>query len=277
MMVVALVFAILAPIMAQLLYFAISRRREYLADATAVRLTRYPEGLASALEKIANSTEDMPQINKAIAPLFIANPIKEKGRKLSDLTSTHPPISERIRILRAIAGGSGYLNYQEAFSQVKGKNAAILPKSAISETKAQPIRTASVDKTGAAGATPTKRDLSDLLRAANGFLFLTCACGLKIKVPPEYDKKLVTCPRCGTANQIPTAELTAAAAVLEGIGQQNAGGVGAVGAPAQLIFQRQSKGWESFKCSCGRTIQLSPAFDDDRIECPNCSKVTLVK
>ena len=88
--------------MAYLLYFALSRRREYLADAGAARLTRYPEGLASALEKIAG--DPAPQLaaaNKVTAPMYIANPFKRKGhKKLSDLTSTPPPISERVRILR---------------------------------------------------------------------------------------------------------------------------------------------------------------------------------
>ena len=102
LMVVAIVMAILAPIMARLLYFAISRKREYLADASAVRLTRYPEGLASALEKISNSTYDLQSANKATAGLYIANPLKQKGRKLANLTSTHPPIRERVKRLVAV-------------------------------------------------------------------------------------------------------------------------------------------------------------------------------
>ena len=78
MLAVAIIFAILAPIMARLLYFAISRKREYLADASSARLTRYPEGLASALEKISNCTDELPSANKVTAALYIANPLKEK-------------------------------------------------------------------------------------------------------------------------------------------------------------------------------------------------------
>ncbi|MFO7721638.1 MAG: M48 family metallopeptidase [Bacteroidales bacterium] len=103
MMAVALLFAILAPIAAQLLYFAISRKREYLADASAVKLTRYPEGLASALEKISGSSADLESANKVTAPMFIANPLKPKGARMRNLSSTHPPIDERIRILRQLS------------------------------------------------------------------------------------------------------------------------------------------------------------------------------
>ena len=79
--VIAILAAILAPLMARLLYFALSRRREYLADAGAARLTRYPEGLASALEKIA--TDPAPQLaaaNDATAPMYIVNPFKKRGQ-----------------------------------------------------------------------------------------------------------------------------------------------------------------------------------------------------
>jgi len=108
-MIIAIVAAILAPIFAQLLYFALSRKREYLADAGAARLTRYPAGLAAALEKIANDkSAQLASVNKVTAPMYIANPLKKnkKAAKLSNLTSTHPPISERIKILRTMAGGA---------------------------------------------------------------------------------------------------------------------------------------------------------------------------
>ncbi len=84
-MIVAIVFAILAPIFAQLLYFAISRRREYLADASAARLTRYPEGLASALEKIAKVPDKLETANDATAPLYIINPLTKNSADLECL------------------------------------------------------------------------------------------------------------------------------------------------------------------------------------------------
>jgi len=99
-MVVGLVLAILAPIAAVLVQAAISRRREYLADASGAMLTRYPEGLASALEKIENDSNPLASANKATAHLFIANPLKDHGGMLNGMFDTHPPIEDRIERLR---------------------------------------------------------------------------------------------------------------------------------------------------------------------------------
>jgi heat shock protein HtpX len=187
MMIVAIVFAILAPILARLFYFAISRRREYLADASAARLTRYPEGLASALEKISNSTDTMPSANSITAALYIANPIREKGQKLADWTSTHPPISQRIKILRGMAQGAGLLDYQQAFSTVTGKKSNIVPPSGLKDKSSVPIRAAAapepLEKSSA-----RKRDIGDLLRAVNGFKnshFPCPRCGNEMAVTPS--------------------------------------------------------------------------------------------
>lgn len=102
MMVVALVLAILGPLIAQLIQLAVSRKREYLADASGALLTRYPEGLASALEKIAADHEPLEVANKATAHLYIANPLKDHKGKINALFSTHPPVAERIKRLRAM-------------------------------------------------------------------------------------------------------------------------------------------------------------------------------
>jgi heat shock protein HtpX len=99
---VALVAIILTPIAAQLLRFSISRQREYLADASAAVLTRYPEGLARALEKIAADPDPLEAANKATAHLYINNPLHEHKSFLNNLFSTHPPIQERVRLLRAM-------------------------------------------------------------------------------------------------------------------------------------------------------------------------------
>jgi heat shock protein HtpX len=129
--IIGLVLIILAPIFAQLIQLAISRRREYLADASSALYTRYPEGLASALEKLANSPTPVKAANKATAPMYIINPFTRRGLKPSDLLSTHPPIQERIRILRAMAGNS-YMSYEKAYEKVHGKG-KIIPGSAQSQ------------------------------------------------------------------------------------------------------------------------------------------------
>ena len=101
LLVVGLVLALLAPLIAQLLRLAISRRREYLADASAALLTRYPEGLAGALEKLAADTEPLEAANRATAHLYIVNPLKGESRWQS-LFDTHPPIADRVRRLRSM-------------------------------------------------------------------------------------------------------------------------------------------------------------------------------
>lgn len=100
LLVLGVVAMILAPIVALLIQTAISRKREYLADATGALTTRYPEGLARALEKIRDGGATMSRQNTSTAHLFIANPLK--GKSLTSLFSTHPPIDERIKILRTM-------------------------------------------------------------------------------------------------------------------------------------------------------------------------------
>lgn len=104
LMVVSLVAAILAPIAATLVQLAVSRKREYLADASGALLTRYPEGLAGALEKIAQDQAPLPRASNATAHLYIANPFrgKEAASWFSRLFMTHPPLGDRIRILRGM-------------------------------------------------------------------------------------------------------------------------------------------------------------------------------
>ncbi|MBD3367252.1 MAG: M48 family metalloprotease [Candidatus Eisenbacteria bacterium] len=101
-MLVAVVLAILSPIIAQLMRLALSRRREFLADANGARLTRYPEGLASALEKIALDPKPLEAANKATAHLYIVNPLREHKNALNNLFSTHPPPQKRIELLRSM-------------------------------------------------------------------------------------------------------------------------------------------------------------------------------
>ena len=283
-MIVAIVFAILAPIAAQLMYFALSRKREYLADASAVRFTRYPEGLASALEKLANSTEDMPRVNKATAPMYIVNPLKKKGRKLSDLTSTHPPLSERIKILRSIASGAGYMDYQSAFNKVTGKGGGLIPPSALADKEKIPIRKASLEAEEPEGAKNEKRELGDIMRAVNKYVFMACVgCGLKMKIPPDFKKEKFDCPRCGASNKVPLAQMAAAGVILEGVqkaqkrSKENERETQKHSSEGEQLYRRQGSEWQSFKCKCGETIQLSPYFSGERVICPFCGRVIRIE
>jgi len=197
MMLIAILAAILAPLFAYLLYFALSRKREYLADAGAVRLTRYPDGLAGALEKIANDpSPQLTSANKVTAPMYIANPFKKKKqRKLSDLTSTHPPISERIKILRNMSRGASFKDYSDSYSQTVGDK-QVIPASALKESESVELRQAGAKAKKQASTKKQMRQIGDIMRRVNQFAFLTCACGLKLKIPPNFKSNKVPCPRC---------------------------------------------------------------------------------
>lgn len=200
MMIIALVLVILAPILAQLLYFALSRRREYLADASSARYTRYPEGLARALEKISSNTTPMPNTSRATAGLYIANPMKVSARGLADLTSTHPPISERVKILRSMGGDTGYAGYDTAFKQVSGRAVGVMPLAAVQQADSPaPARAASVD-----ADTPVQRHraTNNAMWSASGYRFIDCPCGVHLKVPPRFPKNAVTCPNCGRDHRL---------------------------------------------------------------------------
>jgi heat shock protein HtpX len=99
LIIVGLILAIFAPIIVRLVQFAVSRRREFLADASSAELTRYPEGLASALEKIMKVNEGKMKVSEAVSHLFFVDP---KRSALDSLYATHPPIKERIKILRSM-------------------------------------------------------------------------------------------------------------------------------------------------------------------------------
>jgi heat shock protein HtpX len=199
-LVAAIVLMILAPIMAQLIYFAISRKREYMADASSALYTRYPEGLASALEKIAASTGQLKSANQATAPMYIMNPFRKEGRAASNLTSTHPPISERVRILRSMAGAS-FADYEQVYQKVHGVGKGVIPASALALSHPASLRAA-----GAEPAEPDRtekaRQTSDLMWRLGNYKTITCDCGTKLRVPPKFKEPAVRCPHCGRSNPV---------------------------------------------------------------------------
>jgi heat shock protein HtpX len=199
-LVVALVFMILAPIFAQLIYFAISRKREYLADASGALYTRYPEGLASALEKLGASTGQLKAANKATAPMYIVNPFRRKGMKASDLSSTHPPISERIRILRAMAGAS-FNDYDQVYRQVHGGKGVIPAASLAAATV--PIATTRLEgEAGELNEIQRARETSDVMWRLSDYNTIRCDCGAKLRVPPNFKEPQIKCPHCGRTHRV---------------------------------------------------------------------------
>jgi heat shock protein HtpX len=200
-LVVGLVLIILAPIAAQLIYFAVSRKREYLADASGALYTRYPEGLASALEKLATGPA-MKSVNKATAPMYITNPFKTGQKSLTDLTSTHPPLADRIRILRAMAGVS-YTEYDQAYREVRGKS--IIPAATAASVGAVGLRAPSeagpvVDE--AAEKVARTREVTGVMEKLSNYRTIDCQCGARLKVPPDYKSSSVQCPRCGRVHRL---------------------------------------------------------------------------
>ncbi len=202
LLLVGIVLMILAPILAQLIYFAISRKREYLADASSAQYTRYPEGLASALEKLGGSTAQLQTANKALAPMYITNPFRKKGMAASDLSSTHPPISERVRILRSM-GGASFADYNNAYASVHQSGGSAIPASALAGTGAIGLRAASSEgAVGNPGKLERTREVSDLMWRKNNYKTINCGCGTKLRVPPNVKKFTIKCPHCGTTHTV---------------------------------------------------------------------------
>jgi heat shock protein HtpX len=201
--VVAIVFMILAPIFAQLIYLAVSRRREYLADASGALYTRNPEGLASALEKIAASTQPVRNANQATAPMYISNPFRKIDA--SAWTSTHPPIQERIRILRALAGNVSYTAYNDAYNKVRGAHGGLISSRTAARTPGvaaiRPATTEGPLLEGPANSAGRAREVSDLMFKLNDYKMIDCPCGTRLKVPPTLRGHTVRCPHCGRLHQ----------------------------------------------------------------------------
>jgi heat shock protein HtpX len=200
----AVVLMIVAPIIAQLIYFAVSRKREYLADASAAAFTRYPEGLASALEKIAASPRRLASANSATAPMYIINPLKRAGKAAANATSTHPPIDERVRILRAMGKGS-FAGYEEAYRRVRGGR-GVLPRSALEAEGAD------AGLREGEGGGPVLRDdplrrerarqVDDFLYREDGWNRIACPCGAVLKLPPDFAAPRARCPHCGRVHAV---------------------------------------------------------------------------
>ncbi len=263
LLVLSLLVAILGPILAQLLYFACSRKREFLADASAAQYTRYPEGLASALEKIQRAGNAL-QVSKAVAPMFIVNPLRaaDEGEGLG-IMSTHPPTAMRVRILRSMAG-AGLGAYEAAYRQASQRG--LLGGRTLAEDKAMPIRQPSQE-----GPVESRQEARSTVHRLSGYIQVDCACGMTMRVPEMFENDEVVCIRCGAKNPLPAAKERFASYLEKAAPPPDGSEL------PPLHYARKSRAWESFRCDCGGTIQLSPTFSAPRTACPKCRRTIEVK
>ncbi len=232
-MFVVLIFAmIIAPLAARLLYFSLSKKREYLADACAVQYTRYPESLATALAKISGSVYVFRDADKITSAMFIVHPLdteiiyKNRYSLFGDLFSTHPPTEKRIEILKTMTRAD-FDAYNEAFKKTSGRRRTILTKEELYGTKHLEIKKpnqekqSKVDGSLVAGTVALatvgtladvkakeaqeqqkqelverKREALDTVWKANNYIFKKCTCGTKLKFPQEYKGQEISCPHC---------------------------------------------------------------------------------
>ena len=206
---VSIVLAILAPFLTQILYFASSRRREYLADASSAQYTRYPDGLASALEKISSAQSKNFNKSRTLAPMYIVNPMAATS-KHAGLFSTHPSTEDRISILRGMTTSSSLQAYEKAYRSLHG-NESIIANSTLQNVQEQAVRQASAP---VHNTKKNMRDIKDILHRLDGYALLTCVCGLKMKIPKGIEQPDIACPRCGTKHIVPP-ELLATLATLK--------------------------------------------------------------
>jgi heat shock protein HtpX len=274
-MLFAVIFALLAPIMTRIFYFSLSKKREYLADATAIRLTRFPEGLANALSKMSASRLSLSVRNATTVPMYIVKPYIRNSQLSggSSMFSTHPPIHKRIRILRSVINSVNYDAYQKAF--LKTEKGKVIPGSAlVGSRKNLGIRKPSQG----ADVAGNKRDIGDLIRAVNGFVFLTCICGLKMKLPPKFKHTEVNCPRCKRKIVLPFKKIAMLMPLLAKQRDDKKNTQNALNRRKEFTYKRKTKGWETFLCgNCHLKIQLSPSFIGKKIRCRNCKSNILVE
>jgi heat shock protein HtpX len=198
LMLISILLLILAPILAQIIYFALSRRREYLADASGARFTRYPEGLARALEKLGGAQVPLSDESKVTAPMYIVKPFRAAKGSGGSMFSTHPPLQERVKILRGMGGAADYRAYETAYRKVHGGSVV----GARTLVAAQPVEARGATP-AAAAAMPTsergrQREAMDAFLSASGYEREACpSCDAVLKIPPEVAQKMSQCPRCG--------------------------------------------------------------------------------
>ena len=218
--IVVLIIMIIAPLLAHIFYFMLSRKREYLADACAVQFTRYPVGLASALNKISGNTYLSCLDDKVALKQFNENPFLKAScivpafsNKRDGWFSTHPSTMNRIKILMKMSESADFSNYNSAYCSIT-KSKPIIPISDIHNSTKIPIRLGEpmVGLVGLVGAEMTpevqklecgerierRREVEDMMWKYERYRFINCSCETRLKIPPTFKGKEVTCPHCKT-------------------------------------------------------------------------------
>ena len=220
---IAVILALLSPVIVRILYFTISRKREFLADACACQYTRYPTGLASALYKISRYEPAMTDkefimdekaaSNKLLNVMYIHNFIQANKPKtfLSGLFTTHPSIDDRINILKSM-GAADIEEYAKRFSIV------VANKNIISRNKLASLNLAPIPVVVPAVVSMSveeeqnqkikeerktrQREAKDAYKQAKNYKIIKCDCETILKIPPEYNRRTVICPHCKQVHEI---------------------------------------------------------------------------
>jgi hypothetical protein len=173
-----------------------------------------------------------------------------------------------------------FKNYQRAFGLTRKDRRSIIPDSGLQESKAIAIRKPQSEPKAPASPKDVLRQIGDIARAANGFAFIGCACGVKIKVPANFKKSEIDCPRCHRHISLPVAEMTALGTVLSQAGTAQEAQTEKDQKPSDRpqTYNRRTTGWESFRCHhCHHTLHISPLFSGSHMECSECKSKIEIK
>ena len=209
----ALLFMVLSPFLARILYLFISQKKEYLADACAVQYTRYPHALATALAKISTSVFVLRDTDRLTSAMYIVHPLdleieqKEFYSMFGNFFKTHPPTEKRIEVLEKMTCAD-FNAYNRAFSETSKKRRTIMNKKDLYNVKrleiVKPERNWETDVNGKrifiASAlediAEKKRAEENTLLKKQKYIFRECGCGTKLKIPFSYKGQEISCPHC---------------------------------------------------------------------------------
>lgn len=315
--IIKLAICVISPVVLRMICYCISDRREYIADAKSVRVLGTPEPLEYALELISKTPFKL-HANRVTAPMYLVNPM-DMGGYVSRLSDTYVPVAERVRILRCMTNGSDYVDYQNAYSFLRGDDKNIIPKSILDKCKKVSNKSTYFNKMEESLAKKDKRSeelyKSKVKDREANVVTLYCDCGHWFKMRGNFQEKDALCPRCGKVVHDPVVEIAPLKdeinvmdesieipqtcnevdknkiipsfeqmqnASLEDIKEMYWKYLQEVAVTQEIslvdyTYKRKSKGWEVFKCPCGKPIQLSPSFMNAQVTCNSCRRKIVIE